>query len=153
MSPLPRPPWLNLTAVAELTGLAKASVNNVAYRFLSAANPDTGMVSHEDFVAVVDDLIGKKVTDLQYQRSRTVLRHLLVVFDPANTGYVNAVHVASALGTLTSSTRVEKARHAFQMFDANRDGYVDRKEMHDFLKSVFKVHKCTHMHVRASTKH
>ncbi|CAM2118326.1 unnamed protein product [Caretta caretta] len=63
--------------------------------------------------------------------------YLFNAFDTAQTGSVKFEGFVMALSTLLRGTVHEKLRWTFNLYDINKDGYINKEEMMDIVKAIY----------------
>uniref|UniRef100_A0A8D0GT10 Potassium voltage-gated channel interacting protein 1 n=1 Tax=Sphenodon punctatus TaxID=8508 RepID=A0A8D0GT10_SPHPU len=63
--------------------------------------------------------------------------YLFNAFDTAQTGSVKFEEFVMALSTLLRGTVHEKLRWTFNLYDINKDGYINNQEMMDIVKAIY----------------
>ncbi|XP_036913646.1 Kv channel-interacting protein 1 isoform X1 [Sturnira hondurensis] len=67
----------------------------------------------------------------------TYAHHLFHAFDTTQTGSVKFEDFVTALSILLRGTVHEKLRWTFNLYDINKDGYINREEMMDIVKAIY----------------
>ncbi|XP_034961113.1 Kv channel-interacting protein 1 isoform X1 [Zootoca vivipara] len=63
--------------------------------------------------------------------------YLFNAFDTAQTGSVKFEDFVTALSILLRGTVHEKLRWTFNLYDINKDGYINKEEMMDIVKAIY----------------
>ncbi|XP_074816789.1 A-type potassium channel modulatory protein KCNIP1 isoform X1 [Natator depressus] len=63
--------------------------------------------------------------------------YLFNAFDTSQTGSVKFEGFVMALSTLLRGTVHEKLRWTFNLYDINKDGYINKEEMMDIVKAIY----------------
>uniref|UniRef100_A0A8C0GHU0 Potassium voltage-gated channel interacting protein 1 n=1 Tax=Chelonoidis abingdonii TaxID=106734 RepID=A0A8C0GHU0_CHEAB len=76
---------------------------------------------------------------VQYPNYSPVMyaHYLFNAFDTAQTGSVKFEGFVMALSTLLRGTVHEKLRWTFNLYDINKDGYINKEEMMDIVKAIY----------------
>ncbi|XP_075399320.1 A-type potassium channel modulatory protein KCNIP1 isoform X2 [Tenrec ecaudatus] len=67
----------------------------------------------------------------------TYAHYLFNAFDTTQTGSVNFEDFVTALSILLRGTIHEKLRWTFNLYDINKDGYINKEEMMDIVKAIY----------------
>ncbi|XP_035314485.1 Kv channel-interacting protein 1 isoform X4 [Cricetulus griseus] len=67
----------------------------------------------------------------------TYAHYLFNAFDTTQTGSVKFEDFVSALSILLRGTVHEKLRWTFNLYDINKDGYINKEEMMDIVKAIY----------------
>jgi Ca2+-binding EF-hand superfamily protein len=65
--------------------------------------------------------------------------HVYRTFDEDNDGSISFKEFLLAIGVTTGSDSKEKLKWAFKMYDINKDGLVDVKEMEKIIKALYEM--------------
>uniref|UniRef100_A0A8C0GGZ3 Potassium voltage-gated channel interacting protein 1 n=1 Tax=Chelonoidis abingdonii TaxID=106734 RepID=A0A8C0GGZ3_CHEAB len=72
-----------------------------------------------------------------YPDASMYAHYLFNAFDTAQTGSVKFEGFVMALSTLLRGTVHEKLRWTFNLYDINKDGYINKEEMMDIVKAIY----------------
>ncbi|XP_012505149.1 PREDICTED: Kv channel-interacting protein 1 isoform X4 [Propithecus coquereli] len=67
----------------------------------------------------------------------TYAHYLFNAFDTTQTGSVKFEDFVTALSILLRGTVHEKLRWTFNLYDINKDGYINKEEMMDIVKAIY----------------
>uniref|UniRef100_A0A9L0SW78 Potassium voltage-gated channel interacting protein 1 n=1 Tax=Equus caballus TaxID=9796 RepID=A0A9L0SW78_HORSE len=67
----------------------------------------------------------------------TYAHYLFHAFDTTQTGSVKFEDFVTALSILLRGTVHEKLRWTFNLYDINKDGYINKEEMMDIVKAIY----------------
>ncbi|XP_059551346.1 Kv channel-interacting protein 1 isoform X2 [Myotis daubentonii] len=82
----------------------------------------------------------------------TYAHYLFHAFDTTQTGSVKFEDFVTALSILLRGTVHEKLRWTFNLYDINKDGYINKEEMMDIVKAIYDMMgKYTHPVLREDT--
>ncbi|CAH0480583.1 unnamed protein product [Peronospora belbahrii] len=134
------PDWVSLDVVKQMTILEKYTADEVFEIFANRCSED-GTLSREAFEECFEQLVDEqyKNDEANLARLRLTLNKLFMLFDEEHYGTVDFCELCSGLSVLCGSSREEKVRAAFSLFDLNQDGFISLDEMVRYLASVFKV--------------
>ena len=131
---------LDLDRASRLTGLGNLSPADAMEIFASALDPETGVVSFDDFAECINSTIDPSlITREERGEISTTIKQLFELFDADGNGVVDFTELGSGLSILCGGTREEKARAAFALFDDDGDGVISLPEMVRYFSSVFTV--------------
>ncbi|XP_035314484.1 Kv channel-interacting protein 1 isoform X3 [Cricetulus griseus] len=74
---------------------------------------------------------------LYFADASTYAHYLFNAFDTTQTGSVKFEDFVSALSILLRGTVHEKLRWTFNLYDINKDGYINKEEMMDIVKAIY----------------
>ncbi|XP_076015700.1 A-type potassium channel modulatory protein KCNIP1 isoform X1 [Genypterus blacodes] len=67
----------------------------------------------------------------------TYAHYLFNAFDTAHNGTIKFEDFVSALSILLRGTITEKLQWTFNLYDINRDGYINKEEMTDIVRAIY----------------
>ncbi|XP_073343194.1 A-type potassium channel modulatory protein KCNIP1 isoform X2 [Pagrus major] len=67
----------------------------------------------------------------------TYAHFLFNAFDSAHTGSIKFEDFVTALSILLRGTVTEKLQWTFNLYDINRDGYINKEEMTDIVRAIY----------------
>uniref|UniRef100_A0A8C9L8J9 Potassium voltage-gated channel interacting protein 1 n=1 Tax=Pavo cristatus TaxID=9049 RepID=A0A8C9L8J9_PAVCR len=73
----------------------------------------------------------------QLQNASMYAHYLFNAFDTAQNGSVKFEDFVMALSILLRGTVHEKLRWTFNLYDINKDGYINKEEMMDIVKAIY----------------
>ncbi|XP_066129343.1 Kv channel-interacting protein 1 isoform X3 [Saccopteryx bilineata] len=118
----------------------------VLYRGFKNECP-SGVVNEETFKQIYAQFFphgGESDLDLEKDPARpslsdasTYAHYLFHAFDTTQTGSVKFEDFVTALSILLRGTVHEKLRWTFNLYDINKDGYINKEEMVDIVKAIY----------------
>ncbi|XP_019939539.1 A-type potassium channel modulatory protein KCNIP1 isoform X3 [Paralichthys olivaceus] len=92
----------------------------------------TLFVSLPVFVSVSIQTLSYPLAD-----ASTYAHYLFNAFDSANTGSIKFEDFVTALSILLRGSVTEKLQWTFNLYDINRDGYINKEEMTDIVRAIY----------------
>ncbi|KAE8882473.1 hypothetical protein PF003_g33432 [Phytophthora fragariae] len=132
------PEWLSLREVRRLTNLGSFSAQQVLNTFAKFTSAD-GTMDKETFRQAFGHFRVDSATEKTEERLEMLVDRIFELFDKDSNGLVDFNELASGLSVLCGGSQTDKVRAAFNLYDANHDGYISLGEMRLYLTSVFKV--------------
>ncbi|KAM9794957.1 A-type potassium channel modulatory protein KCNIP1 isoform 2-T2 [Neosynchiropus ocellatus] len=77
------------------------------------------------------------LTWFPFSDASTYAHYLFNAFDSAHTGSIKFEDFVTALSILLRGTITEKLRWTFNLYDINRDGYINKEEMMDIVRAIY----------------
>uniref|UniRef100_A0A674K951 Potassium voltage-gated channel interacting protein 1 n=1 Tax=Terrapene triunguis TaxID=2587831 RepID=A0A674K951_9SAUR len=111
----------------------------VLYRGFKNECP-SGVVNEETFKQIYAQFFphgGEPPGDSHLTYASMYAHYLFNAFDTAQTGSVKFEGFVMALSTLLRGTVHEKLRWTFNLYDINKDGYINKEEMMDIVKAIY----------------
>ncbi|XP_053319312.1 Kv channel-interacting protein 1 isoform X3 [Spea bombifrons] len=112
----------------------------VLYRGFKNECP-SGVVNEDTFKQIYSQFFphGENAlhTNLAHKDASMYAHYLFNAFDAAQTGSVKFEDFVTALSTLLRGTINEKLRWTFNLYDINKDGYINKEEMMDIVKAIY----------------
>jgi len=138
---------MHLEEVARVTGLATSAPSDVLAAF-RAASGDSSVLHRAQFNAALARIAaGAHLSDLDRAKGRLLLPRLFAMFDDNGDGVVDFAEVALGMQQLCGARlarnpgelQTARVQAAFQLFDLNGDGFIERHEMRSYLAALFKL--------------
>lgn len=122
--------------VREITGLGNMEIEEV-FEFISEhIEPGTGALTRPLFIKALE-AIAPESSDREVLYA--TLDRLFDCFDMDGNDRVSFQELVSGVSILCEGDEEEKAETAFQLYDKNGDGFLDKIELVEYLKAVFNV--------------
>uniref|UniRef100_A0A8C7XVY3 EF-hand domain-containing protein n=1 Tax=Oryzias sinensis TaxID=183150 RepID=A0A8C7XVY3_9TELE len=108
----------------------------VLYRGFKNECP-SGAVNEDTFKQIYSQFFphGDKWTDKCY--ASTYAHYLFNAFDTGHTGSIKFEDFVTALSILLRGSVTEKLQWTFNLYDINRDGYINKEEMMDIVRAIY----------------
>ncbi|XP_073343195.1 A-type potassium channel modulatory protein KCNIP1 isoform X3 [Pagrus major] len=90
----------------------------------------SGVVNEETFKQIYSQFF-------PHGDASTYAHFLFNAFDSAHTGSIKFEDFVTALSILLRGTVTEKLQWTFNLYDINRDGYINKEEMTDIVRAIY----------------
>ncbi|XP_073778538.1 A-type potassium channel modulatory protein KCNIP1 isoform X1 [Danio rerio] len=101
----------------------------VLYRGFKNECP-SGVVNEETFKQIYSQFF-------PHGDASTYAHYLFNAFDSSHNGSIKFEDFVTALSILLRGTTTEKLEWTFNLYDINRDGYINKEEMMDIVKAIY----------------
>ncbi|XP_061643876.1 Kv channel-interacting protein 1 isoform X3 [Phyllopteryx taeniolatus] len=101
----------------------------VLYRGFKNECP-SGIVNEETFKQIYSQFF-------PHGDASTYAHYLFNAFDTAQSGTIKFEDFVTALSILLRGSITEKLRWTFNLYDINRDGYINKEEMTDIVRAIY----------------
>uniref|UniRef100_A0AAR2M0E2 EF-hand domain-containing protein n=1 Tax=Pygocentrus nattereri TaxID=42514 RepID=A0AAR2M0E2_PYGNA len=101
----------------------------VLYRGFKNECP-SGVVNEETFKQIYSQFF-------PHGDASTYAHYLFNAFDSAHTGSIKFEDFVTALSILLRGSTREKLQWTFNLYDINRDGYINKEEMTDIVRAIY----------------
>ncbi|XP_051514462.1 Kv channel-interacting protein 1-like isoform X1 [Myxocyprinus asiaticus] len=101
----------------------------VLYRGFKNECP-SGVVNEETFKQIYSQFF-------PHGDASTYAHYLFNAFDSSQNGSIKFEDFVTALSILLRGTTTEKLQWTFNLYDINRDGYINKEEMTDIVKAIY----------------
>uniref|UniRef100_A0A8C4HGK8 EF-hand domain-containing protein n=1 Tax=Dicentrarchus labrax TaxID=13489 RepID=A0A8C4HGK8_DICLA len=106
----------------------------VLYRGFKNECP-SGIVNEETFKQIYSQFFPHGGKEREY--ASTYAHFLFNAFDSAHTGSIKFEDFVTALSILLRGSVTEKLQWTFNLYDINRDGYINKEEMTDIVRAIY----------------
>jgi len=132
--------WLNIPEMARLTNMRSFNTDELFERFAAAANV-RGELTRTLFTDCVRRIMaqGPRLSPDEQMKAEFAIDRLFDSLDRNHDGRVDFQELASGLSILAGGSRDDKVRAAFNLYDSDGNGYIDKEEMVNYLLSVYRV--------------
>ncbi|XP_052010905.1 Kv channel-interacting protein 1-like isoform X1 [Xyrauchen texanus] len=117
-----------LEQLEALTNFSKKELQ-VLYRGFKNECP-SGVVNEETFKQIYSQFF-------PHGDASTYAHYLFNAFDSSQNGSIKFEDFVTALSILLRGTTTEKLQWTFNLYDINRDGYINKEEMMDIVKAIY----------------
>jgi len=126
---------VSLEELRERTGLDTVSCEQVLELFENKR--PTKSMNRKEFYAFVDRIPVSE--EMKTQDARDLMHSLFDIFDQNDDNVIDPRELMAGLTVLLEGTQKQKIKAAFQMYDEDSSGFIEYKEMLQYLTSVFLV--------------
>ncbi|XP_071370324.1 A-type potassium channel modulatory protein KCNIP1 isoform X2 [Centroberyx affinis] len=98
--------------------------------FLSLQECPSGVVNEETFKQIYSQFF-------PHGDASTYAHYLFNAFDTAHNGSIKFEDFVTALSILLRGSVREKLQWTFNLYDINRDGYINKEEMTDIVRAIY----------------
>ncbi|KAG7230334.1 hypothetical protein INR49_024438 [Caranx melampygus] len=82
-------------------------------------------------------VVNEETSSKSTPNASTYAHYLFNAFDAAHTGSIKFEDFVTALSILLRGTITEKLQWTFNLYDINRDGYINKEEMTDIVRAIY----------------
>jgi len=132
---------MSLEEFSKLTGLNRIPVSHIFEIFAESTN-ENGLITRDEFnncFARIAEDSNSRFDNKDADRLLAMLDRVFDMFDTSQDEGIDYLELVSGLSVMcTSTSKLERARAAFELFDYNEDSHIDCDELTIYIMSVFR---------------